>query len=154
MPNKSRAFLLVFAQLVLIVVLVLAPRAENPWGVATQPLSWLGAALAVTGVALALIAGFGLGKSLTASPIPRAKAALVTSGLYSRVRHPIYFGLLLAGLGILLDAGYWPQLIILLMLWLVLKTKADFEESLLRQRFPEYEAYAQRTPQLIPRLFG
>ncbi|MEY3028754.1 MAG: hypothetical protein RL198_151 [Actinomycetota bacterium] len=154
MPNKSRAFLLVFSQLVLIVVLVLAPRTSEPWGVATEALGWLGGALAVIGVAIALVAGFGLGSSLTASPIPRARASLVTTGLYSRVRHPIYFGILLAGFGILLDAGYWPQLIILLMLWLVLKTKADFEESLLRQRFPDYAAYAQRTPQLIPRIFG
>ncbi len=154
MPNQIRAFLLVSSQLILIVVLVLAPRSDQPWGAASEILGWLGLALAAIGVIIALAAGFGLGRSLTASPIPRPQASLITTGLYARVRHPIYFGLLLAGFGILLDAGYWPQLVILFMLWLVLKTKADFEETLLRERYPEYASYAQKTPQLIPRLFG
>lgn len=154
MPLQIRALLLVFTQLVMIVVLVLAPRSDQPWGAASQVLGWIGLGLAAIGVIIALAAGFGLGRSLTASPIPRAQASLITTGLYARVRHPIYFGLLLAGFGILLDAGYWPQLVILLMLWLVLKTKADFEETLLRERYPEYDEYARKTPQLIPRLFG
>jgi protein-S-isoprenylcysteine O-methyltransferase Ste14 len=154
MPLQIRALLLVFTQLVLIVVLVLAPRSDQPWGAPSQVLGWIGLGLAAIGVIIALAAGFGLGRSLTASPIPRAQASLITTGLYARVRHPIYFGLLLAGFGILLDAGYWPQLVILLMLWLVLKTKADFEETLLRERYPEYDEYARKTPQLIPRLFG
>lgn len=154
MPLQIRALLLVFTQLVMIVVLVLAPRSDQPWGAASQVLGWIGLGLAAIGVIIALAAGFGLGRSLTASPIPRAQASLITTGLYARVRHPIYFGLLLAGFGILLDAGYWTQLVILLMLWLVLKTKADFEETLLRERYPEYDEYARKTPQLIPRLFG
>lgn len=154
MPNQIRAFLLVSSQLILIVLLVLAPRSAEPWGEATEAVGWVGLVLAAIGVIIALAAGFGLGRSLTASPIPRAQARLIMTGLYSRVRHPIYFGLLLAGFGILLDAGYWPQLIILLMLWLVLKTKADFEETLLRARYPEYAEYARSTPQLFPRLFG
>jgi protein-S-isoprenylcysteine O-methyltransferase Ste14 len=93
-----------------------------------------------------------LGLSLTASPIPKDQGQLVTSGLYARVRHPIYFGLLLLGIGVVFDAGWWPQLVVLTMLYLLLRIKSDFEESMLRKKYPEYAAYAARTPKFFPRV--
>ena len=77
---------------------------------------------------------------------------LVTSGLYGRVRHPIYFGLLVLAFGVVLDAGWWPQIVIALMLYFLLNIKAQFEEDLLRKKYPEYTAYALKTPRFFPRI--
>jgi len=125
---------------------------DRPYGDLSELVGILGVGLILLGSALLLYSFLGLGNSLTALPIPKAHGQLVTTGLYSRVRHPIYFALLVMGLGVILDAGYWPQIIIYLMLFTILRIKADFEESLLSQKYPEYKKYAQRTPRFFPRL--
>jgi protein-S-isoprenylcysteine O-methyltransferase Ste14 len=107
--------------------------------------------MAIAGVIL-LVSFAALGNSLTASPLPKQRGQLITTGLYSYVRHPIYSGLLLLSLGVVLDAGWWPQLVIALMLFLLLRIKAQFEESLLRKAYPKYAAYALKTPMFFPRL--
>jgi protein-S-isoprenylcysteine O-methyltransferase Ste14 len=55
-------------------------------------------------------------------------------------------------LGVMLDAGYWPQIIVVMLLYVLLGNKADFEESMLRERYPQYKKYAERTPRFFPRL--
>lgn len=152
MNNKVRALSYVAMQFLLLALLIISPRNFEPYGPLTSALSYLGLAMIISGVGIALFAFFGLGKALTASPIPKPNAQLVTTGLYSRVRHPIYFGLLVASAGIVLDSGWWPQLAIATMLYVLLNIKASFEEQLLSQQYPEYSDYAAKTPRLFPRL--
>jgi len=78
---------------------------------------------------------------------------LVADGIYARMRHPQYAGLLLFTLGWLL---HWPT-ILTLLLWPVLIIAyvrlARREEEAMQQRFGEsYTAYAATTPRFIPRL--
>lgn len=152
MNQKSRAWFYVVIQFLLIFLLVLSPRMEKPYGDASEVIGIIGLAFILTGSAILLYSFLRLGNSLTALPIPRAQGHLVTTGMYSKVRHPIYFALLLMGFGVILDAGYWPQIIIYLMLYSLLNLKADFEETLLKEKYPEYEKYAEKTPRFIPRL--
>ncbi len=139
-------------QFVLLGVLLTAPRLPDPYGALTPFISLLGLVLmSLAGVVL-LVSFVALGNSLTASPLPKQRGQLVTTGLYSYVRHPIYSGLLLLSIGVVLDAGWWPQLVVALMLFLLLRIKAQFEESLLRKAYPKYAAYALKTPMFFPRL--
>ncbi len=139
-------------QFVLLGVLLTAPRLPDPYGALTPFISLLGLVLmALAGVVL-LVSFVALGNSLTASPLPKQRGQLVTTGVYAYVRHPIYSGLLLLSLGVVLDAGWWPQLVVALMLFLLLRIKAQFEESLLRKAYPKYAAYALKTPMFFPRL--
>ena len=79
------------------------------------------------------------------------RGQLATRGLYTRLRHPRYFGMIAAVLGgcvILRSQPLW----ILGALWL-LATLATIriEERELRSRFGrEYAAYAERVPALLP----
>lgn len=152
MNQKSRAWFYVTLQFLLIFLLVLSPRMEQPYGVASEVIGIIGVGFILLGSALLLYSFLALGNSLTAMPIPKDNGQLVTTGMYSRVRHPIYFALLLMGFGVILDSGYWPQVIVYLLLYSLLSLKADWEESMLREKYPQYKAYAEKTPRFFPRL--
>ncbi len=85
--------------------------------------------------------------------IHRAGGALVTEGIYKRVRHPQYTGLLLISIGLMVQ---WPTLITLL-LWpvmlLVYYRLSMREESEMIRRFGErYLEYKNSVPAFSPRL--
>jgi len=110
------------------------------------------AALAVGGGVI-LIAGAGaLGRGLTASPLPNEHAQLRTGGLYRRMRHPIYSGLIALSLARTLDSRDHRQAVLSSALILLLRGKSSFEERALGRRFADYPAYAAATPRFIPRL--
>lgn len=109
-----------------------------------------GLTMLATGGTLALAGGLTLGPALTPSPVPRAGVDLRTDGLYGRVRHPIYSGLLLAAGGRALSSGRRRHAVIALALTGLLAGKARYEEVHLRRAFPGYDAYAARTPRLVP----
>jgi protein-S-isoprenylcysteine O-methyltransferase Ste14 len=150
--DKSRGYAYVAMQFVLLGVLLTAPRLPQPYGTFTPLISLVGLALMAIAGAVLLVSFVGLGNSLTASPLPKAQGQLVTTGLYAYVRHPIYFGLLLLSAGVVLDAGWWPQAVVAVMLYVLLRIKAQFEESLLQKAYPSYAAYAAKTPRFFPRL--
>ncbi len=104
----------------------------------------LGLVLALGGLALWLVARRQLGDAFTI----RAEARrLVRSGLYARVRHPIYVFGGLAYLGALLALQWWT----LLAGWLALETvvqtvRVRQEERALEARFgDDYRLYRSRT---------
>lgn len=112
-------------------------------------------AAAIGSVLLVIAAVKTLGKewSITARVVTGHK--LATAGPYNLVRHPIYTGML----GMLIATGiavsYWQALAIATLIFLAgTMIRIRSEERLLRETFgPEFEAYAQRVPALIPGLF-
>lgn len=152
MNDRSRGYFYVAIQFLLIALLFTAPRQPEPYGALSDPIGIVGVAVIALGAIILVTSFVRLGKSLTANPVPKDDGVLVTSGLYGRVRHPIYFGLLVLAVGVVLDAGWWPQIIIALMLYFLLNIKAQFEEDLLRKKYPEYKAYALKTPRFFPRI--
>lgn len=152
MNNRSRGYFYVAVQFLLIALLFTAPRQAEPYGAISDLIGIVGVGVIALGAIILVTSFVRLGKSLTANPVPKDDGVLVTSGLYGRVRHPIYFGLLVLAFGVVLDAGWWPQIIIALMLYFLLNIKAQFEEDLLRQKYPEYKAYALKTPRFFPRI--
>lgn len=97
-----------------------------------------------------VIGAAGLGRGLTATPLPNAHAQLRTGGLYRYARHPIYSGLLLILASITVASGSGLRLITLAALVLLLNVKARWEEARLAQRFEGYPDYAAHTPRFVP----
>ena len=97
-------------------------------------------------------AGFGavallqLGGARTPWPTPRASSGLVTSGVYALARHPIYAAVIAFAIGSSVATGSpWRGLVAAALAALFWR-KAEYEERLLRARFPQYAEYARRTP--------
>jgi protein-S-isoprenylcysteine O-methyltransferase Ste14 len=106
--------------------------------------------MAIAATAFALWSMAHLRRSL--SIIPEARA-LVTSGPYTLIRHPLYLAEVSSALAVVLS---WPALVPAgaFCVFVVLQlTRARFEERLLTRAFPgRYPAYMAVTPRLIPLL--
>ncbi len=142
------ARLLVACQFVLIGILVLLPNRDD-WPVPTA-LTVACSVATVLGLAVMVLGATGLGRGLTATPLPNAHAQLRTGGLYRYARHPIYSGLMLLMASITVASGSVLRLLTLAALVLLLNAKARWEETRLAQRFEGYADYAGRTPRFVP----
>ena len=92
-----------------------------------------------------------LGRNISPFPKPRKNHQLVTSGMYSYVRHPMYCGLILASLGLAAITRSETRLALAGLLWFILERKTGFEEKELVGRYPsEYPAYVAKVKKLIP----
>jgi protein-S-isoprenylcysteine O-methyltransferase Ste14 len=124
-------------------------------GTAQAAAGLAGGALIVAGGALAISATMSLRRhdALTAVPRPREDARLVAGGAYRLVRHPIYAGLILGGVGWSLARGSLLALVGTAILFVFFDLKRRREEAWLTARFDGYEAYAARTRRLIPWIY-
>jgi protein-S-isoprenylcysteine O-methyltransferase Ste14 len=147
---RRTAWLLVGAQFGLLAAIVLTPYGQT-WP-SSPGLRWAGMALVVLGVAIMGASALRLGRGLTASPLPNARAELHSDGLYRLVRHPIYTGLLAFALGCVLPSGSMLRAVLFVLLLALLTVKSRWEERWLAERFPGYAAYATRTPRFVPAL--
>ncbi len=102
---------------------------------------------------LALRGAWDLRPSLSPFPRPIDGAPLVESGVYRLVRHPIYSGLVLAGLGWGVLSGSILALLAAGLLFVLFAAKSRREETWLREAHPGYAAYAARTKRLVPWLY-
>lgn len=80
--------------------------------------------------------------------------SLNTSGIYATVRHPLYLGNFLIGLGVVMvPFAWWLVAVYTLAFWIYYERIMFAEEHFLRQQFgDEFDRWASRTPAFIPRL--
>lgn len=91
-----------------------------------------------------------LGSNLTVLPHPRQEGQLVDTGIYGRVRHPLYLAAVLVAVGWAAAMGSVVSLIVSTLLAVWLDAKARLEEAWLAERFPGYAAYRTRTFRFVP----
>jgi protein-S-isoprenylcysteine O-methyltransferase Ste14 len=124
------------------------------WVLDGDAVRWLGVALYAGGGVLRLWPVFILGRRFSGLVAIQPGHALVTDGLYSRIRNPSYLGLLIlslgwalafrSGAGVLLAALNIPPLV----------ARMNSEEKLLQAQFgQEYDAYRARTWRLLPGVY-
>jgi protein-S-isoprenylcysteine O-methyltransferase Ste14 len=134
----------VVAQSVAFVAIAVAGVAGPGWPDAVDTfLDVVGIAFAAAGIVLFGGGIAALSGALTAYPRPLERSSLRDGGVYRLVRHPIYGGLFLLGLGWSLVSSP-VALVPCAALALVFELKARVEESMLAERFPEYSAYRTR----------
>jgi protein-S-isoprenylcysteine O-methyltransferase Ste14 len=124
------------------------------WTLDGDTLRWVGVLIYAVGGVLRLWPVFVLGHRFSGLVAIQKDHTLVTTGIYSRIRHPSYLGLLVmslgwalafrAGVGVLLTALTLPPLL----------ARIHSEERLLQAHFgAAYDAWRARTDRLIPGLY-
>ena len=109
-----------------------------------------GSVLCVIGLLLMFSAFAAIRGAVQIAPAPKRGAQLATTGVYRKLRHPIYTAILLLVIGLSLRkptatiAATAAAVVVFLMI------KVRFEEQLLLARYPEYAGYRNRTWGLIP----
>ena len=140
----------VVTQLVIMGALLFSPPV---WPIAAlERLHGAGVVIAVAGLVLSGVAAWQLraADSFTSMPTPREDAQLLSTGMYGRVRHPIYSCLLLSALGVAMAMSSVLHALLFGVLWLFFNAKAAHEEAKLAEKFADYAQYAARTPRFIP----
>jgi protein-S-isoprenylcysteine O-methyltransferase Ste14 len=83
-------------------------------------------------------------------PYPVVNGNMVTAGPYSVIRHPMYTSIFIFAVAVLAGQFDYKKLIISFVLIVGLVLKMVYEEGLLRQHFPDYKSYMQKTNRVIP----
>lgn len=133
-------------QFALIGLIILLPEASD-WSFPSA----LGF-ISVFGFGFAVVALLQLGKAATATPVPRKVGDLVITGLYRRIRHPIYTAILFGFFIFALTRQNFVALLVWVLLSVLLYQKSKFEESLLRDKFSNYADYENSTGRFFPKV--
>ncbi|MHB8449125.1 MAG: methyltransferase family protein [Mycobacteriales bacterium] len=119
----------------------------DPWRTA------LGLALFALGLGLAIWARMHIGRNWGTPMTQKDEPELVTSGPYHLIRHPIYSGILVAGLGTAVALS-WLWLIAVGLGGAYFLYSATVEERYLAEQFPDtYPGYRRSTKMLLPLIF-
>ena len=145
---RIRAMILVLA------VLFIRLGAFRSRGLNSDP--WragLGLVLLAAGLGFAVWARVHIGRNWGTPMSQKDDAELVTSGPYRLVRHPIYSGVLAAGVGTAVALS-WAWLIAVGLAGVYFVYSATIEERNLTEQFPDtYPVYRRSTKMLVPFIF-
>lgn len=140
--------LIVLIQFALLILMVLAPASDR----SSLVFVILGSTFVVIGSFVIAISFRDLGNSLTVMPESKEGASLITSGIYSKIRHPIYSAILLVSAGFLLIKMSVASIMVFGALSCLLIYKAKYEDTILREKFPEASDYQRSTNAFLPKI--
>lgn len=119
-------------------------RNTDPWRAGA------GLALLVLGLGLAVWARIYIGRNWGMPMTEKVEPELVMNGPYRRVRHPIYSGMLVAGVGTAIALA-WIWLAAVLLAGIYFSYSATVEERYLIKQFPDtYRTYQRSTKMFVP----
>ncbi|WP_127470411.1 methyltransferase family protein [Thiomicrorhabdus aquaedulcis] len=145
LKHPSLSFGLVAAQFTLIALLLLN-------------LPWQFSVIALIAQFSAIVLGLWAIKTMHLGhfnivPDPMPDIELVTTGPYSKIRHPMYASILLFFSVMVIEHNSLITYAIYATLTLALVIKLSYEERLLKEQLPFYALYQQKTKRLIPGVF-
>ena len=106
------------------------------------------------GVFVGLLAIYTMGiGNFNITPQNKKGGRLISSGIYSVIRHPMYFAHLLFLLPLIIDYYDYVRLIVFCVLMITLLLKIQFEEKHLVIHFKDYRAYQQKTKKIFPFIY-
>lgn len=146
MQNGTKASILVSVQLVCFVGILLSGNllAKQLWLLAIQVFGLLFAFWSIWSIRP---------NRLSVSPLVQDELILIKRGPYKFIRHPMYLSIFIVFVPLLIDEFSYLRLAILIVLFINQVIKLHFEESLLSERFPEYQEYKKKSWRLLPLIF-
>ncbi len=117
-------------------------------------LRWAGFALCLAGSVIRLAGFWSLGKQFSGYVTVQDQHQLVQAGLYSRVRHPMYLGAVVAMTGMGLVFRSWLVFVALAWNLTFVLLRIGQEERLLAEHFgADFESYRRHTWRLLPYVY-
>ncbi len=118
---------------------------------------WAGFGLVfiIAGIIIRWISIIQLGKSFTVDVAITDASKLKTDGLYEKVRHPSYLGLLLIIIGFSLTMySFYSFLVLVVPVFLAISYRISVEEKVLMNEFGDsYNKYKTATKRIIPGIY-
>ena len=153
--DLGKNWLVILSSIVAVPFLVLIPPLEYTGFTGPLPrdslLSWLGLSVYTSGIVIQAIAMWQLRTFYTVRLGVADHQKLVTTGMYSSIRHPGYFSYLLSITGIGLSMSSLATLILAVAIFLFLKSRIASEEEMMITEFGDsYKQYMRKTRRLIP----
>lgn len=145
---KTKDYLLVTIQFVLLIAycIVFYKTANNT----NIILRIAGIIISSSGFIVAIVAMITLKRNLRAVPTPVENGTLITHGIFSIVRHPIYTGVLLVAFGGLGIHFSFVLISIAIALFILFSIKSSYEETMLMEKYIDYKEYRLKTGKLFP----
>lgn len=116
-------------------------------------LAIVGTVLVAAGLGFAVWARLYLGRNWSGRVEVKIDHALVRTGPYRFVRHPIYSGMLLALVGTAVAIAEWRGVLAFVLALIGVLFRVRAEETQMRRLFPEYAQYQRDTGALVPIVF-
>ena len=145
---------LTWVELIIIALFLWAPLWMS-WADLVFPfwLHWTGAGLIVCSIPLMAWVHRTIGKHYSYALETKTEQKLMTSGPYSRVRHPLYSVHNLFNLGMVFLTAYIPLIIFAIIGVPLTYARMQSEEKMMVKEFgAEYEEYIERTGRIFPKL--
>ena len=116
-------------------------------------LRWAGFALGLASLGLWTWTQVALGKEWSPQLQLRDEHHLVTTGPYTRVRHPLYTAMIGYGTGLALVTANWGFIVLAVVIIAGSVARLPREEQMMIERFgDEYTTYMRRTGRFFPKL--
>ena len=118
-------------------------------------LTWAGIAVMISGLAFRRYVISFLGRYFTATIQIRQNHELVTTGPYSKIRHPSYLGILVFTVGSGISMANWISLLLCFILptiGIIRRIRVE-EKRMLRHFGQRYQDYMQSTRHIIPYIY-
>ena len=114
-----------------------------------QSVGLIGCAIGFSGILITVIAQWQMGKSWRIGVDQSERTSLISTGLYAKSRNPIYFGILLYWVGLVLTLPHPAMLACAIISWccieiIVRKVEEPYLEKVHGEAFAAYAARAKR----------
>jgi len=156
-PGKRGEYLVAIQFLLIFSFIVLPVIPAVPDSLASfipEPLRWT--VLILFSIAAMIFGSLGsrhLKEVLTPLPYPVEHSRLITTGIYSLVRHPLYSSQLLLATGWSIFSLSLSHMLLTILALAFFSFKASREERWLTLRHPEYSDYRKQVKKFIPWIY-
>ena len=141
--SSKKEFLLVISQFIIIALHLIKFNLFNQKLIQGEFLTiiYISNFLITLALIIIVFSAKDLGKSLSPMPRPKENSKLITSGIYSFFRHPMYYSLIIISFSFFLKSLTIYSLILSILLTFIISNKIKIEEEYLIQKFDNYTLY-------------
>jgi len=141
--SSKKEFLLVISQFIIITLHLIRFNLFNQKLIQGEFLTiiYISNFLITLALIIIIFSAKDLGKSLSPMPRPKENSKLITSGIYSLFRHPMYYSLIIISYSLFIKSLTIYNLILSILLTFIISNKIKLEEEYLTKKFQSYTSY-------------